>query len=314
MILQKNTSTTKGGHSYHSKHEHELQMLVCLHEEDDVFSIMNILKASYPHKKRPIEAFVLDLMELIGRENPLLINHQLRKVRSSMLNRTNRIITAFHQFEHHEGIKHQRFTVIAPYASMHNDICMLALQKSGDEEKFMYWRSDCHNEIKFNVCVIFLGGPDSREALALGMRMVENPPIRLTVIRLIAEDDFITDLLETKLDVRAIFKLENFYKNDNGIQYREVIVKDGTNTMEVLHSLDDQYDLILVGRRLDSESPLVAGLADWSFVPELGIIGDILASSDMECNASMYYSNNPQSKICCKFRKKADSSSTEPSI
>ncbi|GMP84962.1 hypothetical protein CsSME_00038291 [Camellia sinensis var. sinensis] len=156
-----------------------------------------------------------------------------------------------------------------------------------DKKIVMYWRSDCHNEIKFNVCVIFLGGPDSREALALGMRMVENPPIRLTVIRLIAEDDFITDLLETKLDVRAIFKLENFYKNDNGIQYREVIVKDGTNTMEVLHSLDDQYDLILVGRRLDSESPLVAGLADWSFVPELGIIGDILASSDMECNASM---------------------------
>ncbi|XP_028066348.1 cation/H(+) antiporter 14-like, partial [Camellia sinensis] len=270
MILQKNTSTTKGGHSYHSRHEHELRMLVCLHEEDDVFSIMNILKASYPHKKRPVEAFVLDLMELIGRENPLLINHQLRKVRSSMLNRTNRIITAFHQFEHPKGIKHQHFTVIAPDASMHNDIFV-------DKKIVMYWRSDCHNEIKFNVCVIFLGGPDSREALALGMRMVENPAIRLTVIRLIAEDDFITDLLETKLDVRAIFKLENLYKNDNGIQYREVIVNDGTNTMEVLHSLDDQYDLILVGRRLDIESPLVAGLADWSFVPELGIIGDILA-------------------------------------
>ncbi|KAI7998966.1 Cation/H(+) antiporter 15 [Camellia lanceoleosa] len=282
---------------------------------------MNILKASYPHKKRPIEAFVLDLMELIGQENPLLINHQFRKVRSSMLNRTDRIITAFHQFEHYEGIKHQHFTVIAPYASMHDDICMLALQKSVslliipfhksesisirgvkknvlnkapcsvgilvDKKIVMYWRSDCHSEIKFNVCVIFLGGPDSREALALGMRMVENPAIRLTVIRLIAEDDFITDLLETKLDVRAIFKLENLYKNDNVIEYREVIVKDGTNTMEVLHSLDDQYDLILVGRRLDSESPLVARLADWSFVPELGIIGDILASSDMKCNASM---------------------------
>ncbi|KAL7195597.1 hypothetical protein ACSBR1_035763 [Camellia fascicularis] len=306
----------------HSNREHELRMLVCLHEEDNVFSIMNILKASNPHKKSPIEAFVVDLMELIGREIPLLINHQLHKGRSSTLNRANRIITTFHQFEQHqEGIKHQHFTVIAPYGSMHDDICMLALEKSVslliipfqnsesiairgvkknvldkapcsvgilvDKKIVMYWRPDCHDEIKFNVCVIFLGGPDSREALALGMRMVENSAIRLTVIRLIAKDDFITDLVETKLDVRAINELKNLYKSNEGIEYTEVIVKDGANTIEVLQFLDDQYDLMLVGRRHDNESPLVSGLANWSFVSELGIIGDILASSDMQCNASV---------------------------
>ncbi|KAL7195596.1 hypothetical protein ACSBR1_035762 [Camellia fascicularis] len=283
---------------------------------------MNILKASNPHKKSPIEAFVVDLMELIGREIPLLINHQLHKGHSSTLNRANRIITTFHQFEQHqERIKHQHFTVIAPYGSMHDDICMLALEKSVslliipfqnsesiairgvkknvldkapcfvgilvDKKIVMYWRPDCHDEMKFNVCVIFLGGSDSRETLALGMRMVENSAIRLTVIRLIAKDDFITDLVETKLDVRAINELKNLYKSNEGIEYTEVIVKDGAHTIEVLQFLDDQYDLMLVERRLDNESPLVFGLANWSFVSELGIIGDILASSDMQCNASI---------------------------
>ncbi|CAL5350955.1 unnamed protein product [Camellia sinensis] len=306
----------------HSRHEHELRMLVCVHEEDHVFSIMNVLKASYPHKKNPIEAIVLDMMELNGRDNPLLINHQFHKGRSSTLTRADRIITAFQQFElHHEGLKHQHFTSIAPYTSMHDDICLLALEKTTsllilpfhssesvavrglkknvldkapcsvgilvDKKIVTYWRSNYLDEKKFNVCVIFLGGPDSREALALAMRMVENPAIRLTVIRLIAEDDFITDLLETKLDVRVIAELENLYKNEMDIEYREVIAKDGANTVEVLNSLDDQYDLLLVGRRLDSESPLVAGLTDWSFAAELGIIGDILVSSDMKCNASV---------------------------
>ncbi|KAL7170200.1 hypothetical protein ACSBR2_035123 [Camellia fascicularis] len=151
----------------------------------------------------------------------------------------------------------------------------------------MSWRSNCHDEIKFNVCVIFLGGLDSHEALALGVRMVENPAIRLAVIRLIAEDDFITDLVETKLDKRAINELKNLYKSNEGIEYIEVIVTDGANTVEVLQFLDDQYDLMLVGRRLDNESPLVFGLTHWSFVSELGIIGGILASSDMKCNASV---------------------------
>ena len=55
----------------------------------------------------------------------------------------------------------------------------------------------------------------------------------------------------------------------------------------MLFSLDDHYDFMLVGRRLDSDSPLVAGLTDWSYVHELGIIGDMLASSDMKNSASV---------------------------
>ncbi|KAG5559901.1 hypothetical protein RHGRI_003259 [Rhododendron griersonianum] len=146
---------------------------------------------------------------------------------------------------------------------MHDDICTLALEKSTsilifpfqksdnspvpgviknvldkapcsvgilvDKKIIMHWRSESRNQARLSVCVVFLGGPDAREALAYGMRRVANPTIRLTVLRLIAEDEFASDI----------------------------------------------------------DSPLVKGLVDWSHAQELGIIGDMLASSDMKCSASV---------------------------
>ncbi|KAL7252078.1 hypothetical protein ACSBR1_013848 [Camellia fascicularis] len=307
-----------------SIHDSELRIILCIHEEDQVFSLMNLLNASNPTRERPIGAFVLDLMELVGRDHPVLINHQFHKPRSSSSHtRTDRIINAFH---HHEisgegKIKHHHFTSITPYSTMHDDICTLALEKSAslliipfhksesaavrevtknvlekapcsvglliDKRIIMNWRLDSHSKIKFHVCVIFVGGPDSREALAYGIRMVEDQAIRLTVIRLIAEDEFISDLMEAKLDLKVINELRNMNGENQDIEYREVIVKDGAETSQVLLAIDNHYDFMLVGRRLDSDSPLVTGLTDWTYVQELGIIGDILASSDMKVNASI---------------------------
>ncbi|XP_058203207.1 cation/H(+) antiporter 15-like [Rhododendron vialii] len=306
-----------------SRHENELRILLCLHEEDQVCSLMNVLKASYPTREKPVGAFVLDLIELVGRDHPLLINHQFHQRRSTTLTRTDRIINAFNQYElRSEGtIKHQHYTSITPYVSMHDDICTLALEKRTsilifpfqksdnspipgviknvldkapcsvgilfDKKIITHWRSDSHNQARLSVCVVFLGGPDAREALAYGMRMVANPAIRLTVLRLIAEDEFVSDMLETRHDIDLIQELRAAYNDTQRIEYREEIVRDGVETSKVILSLDDRYDFMLVGRRLDSDSPLVKGLADWSHAQELGIIGDMLASSDMKCSASV---------------------------
>lgn len=40
-----------------------------------------------------------------------------------------------------------------------------------------------------NVCVLFLGGEDDREALALGARMAEHPVVKVAVIRFIDDDN-----------------------------------------------------------------------------------------------------------------------------
>lgn len=42
-----------------------------------------------------------------------------------------------------------------------------------------------------NVCVLFFGGPDDREALVLGGRMAEHPAVKVVVIRFMEQDGVI---------------------------------------------------------------------------------------------------------------------------
>jgi hypothetical protein len=51
--------------------------------------------------------------------------------------------------------------------------------------------------------------------------------------------------------------------------------------------MGDVFGLFIVGRGQGNISPLTAGLTDWSECPELGAIGDLLASSDFATIASV---------------------------
>ncbi|KAI7979458.1 Cation/H(+) antiporter 15 [Camellia lanceoleosa] len=58
--------------------------------------------------------------------------------------------------------------------------------------------------------------------------------------------------------------------------------------MAAIRSIDNTlYDLFIVGRGQGMVSPLTAGLTDWSEFPELGAIGDLLASSDFAATMSV---------------------------
>ncbi|KAK9289821.1 hypothetical protein L1049_007981 [Liquidambar formosana] len=136
--------------------------------------------------------------------------------------------------------------------------------------------------------MVFLGGPDDREALAYATRMAEHPTIRLTVLRIIAVGEHSDNLTEKRLDMNAIndFRISTIDKKR--IVYKEEGVTGAAGTTRVVTSLDtDDYELILVGRRHDSESPLVNGLAEWKEIEELGVIGDMLGSSDFKSKASV---------------------------
>lgn len=39
------------------------------------------------------------------------------------------------------------------------------------------------------VCIIFFGGPDDREALELGKKMIEHPAVKVRVVRFVEKDD-----------------------------------------------------------------------------------------------------------------------------
>lgn len=142
----------------------------------------------------------------------------------------------------------------------------------------------------YSVGVIFIEGPDYWEALAYAMRMGEKPNVSITVIRLVT--DF-TD--HARLDLVMVDKFNTFLKSSTSSgsissakkrhSYKEKAVKNSLEMINVIRSMDNHsYSMILVGRRHWSESPLFAGLTEWTEYPELGSIGDVLAS--------MGYTNN----------------------
>jgi hypothetical protein len=63
-------------------------------------------------------------------------------------------------------------------------------------------------------------------------------------------------------------------------QWIEERVSDGLETSKTIRSMLDKYDLFIVGRRKDIQTPQTAGLDDMNEYPELGVIGSLLASMD----------------------------------
>lgn len=123
-----------------SRRNLEFGILACIHQEDSVPTLINVLEASNPTKNSPITAYVLDLVELVGQAIPLFISHKLNRNPSSRSTKTQRIIKAFYHYEtRNEGLVNiQCFTSVAPFSTIHNDICLLALEKGNTQLKLLY--------------------------------------------------------------------------------------------------------------------------------------------------------------------------------
>ncbi|GAA0142807.1 transporter [Lithospermum erythrorhizon] len=163
------------------------------------------------------------------------------------------------------------------------------------------------NQVSHHVAVLFFGGPDDREALAYAFRMSEHPGINLTVVRFIPGEDaaklpgpgsisdentdtltVITDIeREKKLDQEYLNEFRSRTGNDESIVFTEIVVDNGEETVAAIRAIDNIHDLFIVGRGQGMVSPLTSGLTDWSECPELGAIGDLLASSDFAVTFSV---------------------------
>ncbi|KAK6227734.1 hypothetical protein QUC31_006817 [Theobroma cacao] len=138
------------------------------------------------------------------------------------------------------------------------------------------------NSSAYHVCVIFLGGKDDREALALAQRMRGWPSVFLTVVRFIASNDCYQQGWEIMLDDECLRDVKHQSKNNGNVLYKEEKVTDGADTSRLVGSLlEENYDLFLVGRHSRTNSPVISGLSEWIELPELGPIGDLLASSEI---------------------------------
>ncbi|KAK3041087.1 hypothetical protein RJ639_026884 [Escallonia herrerae] len=163
------------------------------------------------------------------------------------------------------------------------------------------------NQVSHHIVVLFFGGPDDREALAYAWRMSEHPGINLTIMRFITgaalesvaegantetnDPSVITVLTDSDRDKQQDEDYINEFRvrtaNDDSIVYMEKMVNHGEETVAAIRSIDNIHDLFIVGRGQGMISPLTAGLTDWSECPELGAIGDLLASTDFAATVSV---------------------------
>lgn len=222
------------------------------------------------------------------------------------------------------------YTAIAPCATMHDDICTLALEKRTSMVIVPFhrqWTSNTNDwqglstsmirsvnlnvlekapcsigvlvdrgtlsgtvsewgEAFYDVGMIFVQGPDDREALSYAMRMAENHNVSLTVVRLLDVSKGWRTSMDTELDNEMMNKYMMFKAGQKRHQYMEEDVENSVEMINVIRSMDISYDLILVGRRHDNESPLFMG-TEWNEHPELGFIGDMLISSDTNGEVSV---------------------------
>jgi Kef-type K+ transport system membrane component KefB len=215
-----------------SKHDAELRMLACVHITRNVPSIISLLELSNPTKRSPIFIYALHLVELTGRASNMLAAHH--SAASSSQSRgagtsSDHIFNAFENYEENVGgVSVQSLTAVSPYATMHEDVCVLAEDKHvslvvlpfhkqqtvdggmepinasvrGFNESILA-SAPCSVAILVDrglsaaaarlasvhhVALLFLGGPDDREGLAYAWRMVEHPGVCLTIVRFVPPD------------------------------------------------------------------------------------------------------------------------------
>lgn len=143
---------------------------------------------------------------------------------------------------------------------------------------------DNEKDSVYHMCVIFLGGADDREALAYAKRMMlKSLGTCLTVVRIVAANTGQENQWDTILDTETLRDIKMQGAHQDNIEYREEKSKDGPETALLINTLleNSDIDMIMIGRTHNENSPLLTGLTEWCDLPELGAIGDILGSADV---------------------------------
>ncbi|KAK9998427.1 hypothetical protein SO802_018030 [Lithocarpus litseifolius] len=316
-----------------------LRMLVCIHSEENVSSFTNLIEVSNPTTENPIFVCVLQLVEITGRAASILVKlDKQNNLLASNLDYSGQISNAFDHYENYsEGsVKIQNFKAIAPCASMHDDICTLAVDQKTSiiivpfhktwaidgtaEANIPFLRTVNKNVLKkapcsigvlvdrgeiggnlsiltgnssYLIAMLFIGGADDREALAYSIRMAGHPNVSLTVVQLIASG-YNTCSYQENLDKEAMDELWASSNGNPKIKHEEESVRHGADTTHVIQKMANKFDLVIVGRYHEPHSPVTLGLIEWSECPELGVLGDMLASSSFRFSVLVVQHNSPE--------------------
>ncbi|CAL0302542.1 unnamed protein product [Lupinus luteus] len=305
----------------------ELRIVACVHKPCHIVPVRNSLDLFNPTPTNPLVVDVLHLMELIGRTSPIFISHrnQQMSLGASHHNFSGEIIVTFSLYEHEYAgaATVNAYTAISPFTFMHDDICYLAMDKVASFIILPFhlrWKDDgtiesddnniralnirvmekapCSIGILVNrvsctsissnnvVAMIFLGGSDDREALCLAKRSSKELNNHLFVYRLIGKDSEATNW-DSMLDAEVLRGVQGTYSRFENVTFEEIIIDDASQITSFLNDVVIKFDYIIVGRRHGVKSSITSALVNWTEFTELGVIGDLLASPDLETRASI---------------------------
>ncbi|KAL5568850.1 hypothetical protein UlMin_025425 [Ulmus minor] len=300
----------------------EFRILSCIHNEESVNSIINLIEASNPKQSSPICAYIVQASNLLGLAAPILFPYDKRRrtQRLAFSPKTDRIIQAFENYSTNSSghVTIKPFILVSSYKSMHENICRLAREKriplillpfhqshrfsvtSTSIQQFNvnvqhsapctvgiivdrgFSNKKISNEFSCHIAVVFIGGPDDREALSYVNRMSGHEDLRISGFRIILGNNTeMSDDEERELSfdesIVDEFKLRTM--GNSRVSWRELKAVDGVEVMSIVRSLEGElFDLVLVGRR--HKEMLADEMLHFVENPELGVIGDMLCSRD----------------------------------
>ncbi|XP_074293909.1 cation/H(+) antiporter 14-like [Silene latifolia] len=315
-----------------------IRILVCIYKEDNVAPMIQLLQVAKPRKETPLQVLVLQLCELVGSKQAILAPYDPHDTNSS------HIVSAFKRLEKekNDNLRTQHFTSTSPYSSMHDDICSLAFDRGINViilpfhqnhgfDKTLTAGSSIRNVNRrvmrkapcsvgvlidkksfnmstfYSIVVLFLGGNDDHETLAYSRRMVEDSSINLTVMRI--KSSSYEEIYDEEVDEYIINDFLASTRNKSNVIFKQTIVEDGVGTIQIIRSIEEHVDLVLVGRYHDPKMLAITGLMDWSQWPELGAIGAMLTTWDFQFSVLVIQQQQEQiqEKLVCSRQSSTNS-------
>uniref|UniRef100_A0A804NIR9 Cation/H+ exchanger domain-containing protein n=1 Tax=Zea mays TaxID=4577 RepID=A0A804NIR9_MAIZE len=288
----------------HARMSADLRVLTCLYSEDHAAPLIDLLEASGSSRDSPVSLIVLHLTELVGRAASVLKPH--RKSTSSGGNPTSsdRIVNAFRYLEQQAApgavtsSDGARSTANNAIRSINRSVlqyapCSVAILV----DHGLASGSACAtaaNSLLQRAALYFLGGADDREALAYAARMPETGTMSLTVVRFKLRNWVGMGGRDEARDEELLQEFWSRHRDNERVVYVEKTVEDAEGTASVVRAMSEKFDLLIVGRRggegegdPEGSTALTSGLSEWSEFPELGVLGDMLASAEFASKVSI---------------------------
>ncbi|KAK7350645.1 hypothetical protein VNO77_09490 [Canavalia gladiata] len=329
------------------KGDADIRVMACVHNARQVQGMINILEASSAINVSPLRVFGVQLVELKGRGTAFLtahIDHSNSLSRGSQLD-TETVSNLFAEFApENDRSTVESLAAVSSFETIHKDIyniaeeklvslILLPFHKQSNAEGCLEVTNSGFKDINQNVMqeapcsvgilvdrghvsvsksnlrigMVFIGGPDDREALAIAWRMAKHGGVHLSMVRILlfgkaAEVDTSMhneahELLSKVLDSRKEKEMDEesvssfrlmAVNNEDSITYTEREVHSGDDIPCVLNELDKRgYDVYILGQGQGRNSMVLSSMLEWTDCPELGVIGDMLASNSFGSNSSL---------------------------